>query len=414
MRMKLRDKKNKVVIIAFTLLVGVLGFGESARAASLLSKVDFEQELNDPYDFMWFENPGTVTGYVPGHTGYAVRSSHSFDDNVHDNPNGYGLVITTTGGNGNNYWPDSNELYISYWIKYEEDYYNPSNNVKWLWTYGNGEEDYHNELIFASQTATTISGRWFLQGNNMQAWSNGHAARYWTANYVMGNWMHVEIYYKLSTGVNHDNNDGTQWMKINGTTVISDNQVVTGKPNRMSVPSINALSSGYTGIEAGHGWFQLDDYEIWDGIPNQTTPNRSNPQPTGTLASGTTSTNISLTTDKQAICRYTNVSGTNYSDMEVNFTYTNSTNHSTLVSGLENGQTYTFYVRCNSSDGFVNDEDFIISFSVDGHKADINDDGVINMPELMAFIARWKAGDGVSKAEVLDARDIWFSEGNYQ
>ncbi|MEA1925292.1 MAG: right-handed parallel beta-helix repeat-containing protein [Candidatus Altiarchaeota archaeon] len=47
------------------------------------------------------------------------------------------------------------------------------------------------------------------------------------------------------------------------------------------------------------------------------------------------------------------------------------------------------------------------------HQADLNDDGIINMPELMAFIARWKISDGVSKSEVEEARDIWFSGGVY-
>ncbi|MEA1924242.1 MAG: fibronectin type III domain-containing protein, partial [Candidatus Altiarchaeota archaeon] len=146
---------------------------------------------------------------------------------------------------------------------------------------------------------------------------------------------------------------------------------------------------------------------------NTTPPNCFNPAPSGIIPSGTTSTNISLSTNMQAVCRYSNNSGTNYTSMEHNFTSTNSTNHSAQVSGLENGQTYVFYVRCNSSNGFVNDDDFNISFSVGGHKADINDDSVISMRELIAFIARWKANDGVSKAEVLAARDIWFTGGVY-
>ncbi|MEA1925001.1 MAG: hypothetical protein U9M95_03940 [Candidatus Altiarchaeota archaeon] len=147
---------------------------------------------------------------------------------------------------------------------------------------------------------------------------------------------------------------------------------------------------------------------------NDTTPpSRFNGQPTGTLSSGTTTVNISLSTDKQAVCRYSNVSGTNYTDMPFNFTSTNSTNHATPVSGLENGQSYTFYVRCNSSDGYVNEDDWNISFSIDGHKADLNDDDIIDMPELMAYLARWKAGDGVSKAEVEDARGIWLAGGVY-
>ena len=37
-----------------------------------------------------------------------------------------------------------------------------------------------------------------------------------------------------------------------------------------------------------------------------------------------------------------------------------------------------------------------------------------NMPELMAFIARWKAdARDVSKAEVEEARSIWFGGGGY-
>ena len=398
----------------FGLLAGVLGFGGSVRAASLLSKVDFEQELNDPYDFVFFENPGTVTGYVPGHTGYAVRSSHSSDDNRFDNPNGYGLVITTTGGNGNNYWPASDELYISYWIKYEKDYYNPCNNIKWLWTYG----DDHNELIFGSQTDTDIRGRWFLQRNNCQAWSHRKAARYWTADYVMGNWMHVEIYYKLSTGANHSNYDGTQWLKVNGITVISDNQVSTGKPGRMSVPSINASGNGYSGCEAGHGWFQLDDYEIWDGIPTSgpdtTPPSCSNSQPTGTLSSGTTQTTISLTTNETAVCKYSTIAGTNYDSITNTFSSTNSTTHSQTISNLSDGNTYHYYVRCQDESGNQNPDDFEISFSVASPphtvyglsnfiqlvadwlkseppalESDVNGDGVVNTRDLGIMMSNW-------------------------
>jgi len=47
------------------------------------------------------------------------------------------------------------------------------------------------------------------------------------------------------------------------------------------------------------------------------------------------------------------------------------------------------------------------------HQADTNQDSVINMPELIAFIARWKTGDGVTKQEVEGARNIWFSGGVY-
>ncbi len=48
------------------------------------------------------------------------------------------------------------------------------------------------------------------------------------------------------------------------------------------------------------------------------------------------------------------------------------------------------------------------------HKADANNDNLIDMLERMAFIARWKAdANDVSKAEVEEARGIWFGRGGY-
>ena len=35
------------------------------------------------------------------------------------------------------------------------------------------------------------------------------------------------------------------------------------------------------------------------------------------------------------------------------------------------------------------------------------------MPELISFIARWKANDNVTRVEVEEARDIWFTGGVY-
>ncbi|MEA1925041.1 MAG: hypothetical protein U9M95_04150 [Candidatus Altiarchaeota archaeon] len=164
----------------------------------------------------------------------------------------------------------------------------------------------------------------------------------------------------------------------------------------------------------GDGVCEGGETEISCAVDCDTSPPlRSNPQPTGTLSSGTTSTTISLDTDETAVCRYSETAGIIYDDMPNTFSTTNSTSHSTQVTGLENGQTYIYYVRCNSTYGIVNDDDFNISFSIDGHKADTNDDGVINMPELMIFIARWTTGDGVTKQEVEEARGIWFAGGVY-
>jgi hypothetical protein len=46
------------------------------------------------------------------------------------------------------------------------------------------------------------------------------------------------------------------------------------------------------------------------------------------------------------------------------FSSTGSTAHSTLVSGLANGGSYSYYVRCQDSAGNVNPDDFAIAFTV--------------------------------------------------
>jgi hypothetical protein len=75
--------------------------------------------------------------------------------------------------------------------------------------------------------------------------------------------MLVEVYFKLSSGSNHLNSDGEQWVKINGEYVIHQKNVKTGKPSRMSIPAINAT----TNQPSGKGWWQIDEFEVWDGIP---------------------------------------------------------------------------------------------------------------------------------------------------
>ena len=93
-------------------------------------------------------------------------------------------------------------------------------------------------------------------------------------------------------------------------------------------------------------------------------PVRSNGQPTGVLPPGTTQTTLSLATDRNATCRYDQVSNVPYSAMRNTFTSTGSATHSTTVNGLTNGADYGFFARCVDAVGNVNLDDFTISFSV--------------------------------------------------
>ena len=95
-----------------------------------------------------------------------------------------------------------------------------------------------------------------------------------------------------------------------------------------------------------------------------TPPVLSGGQPTGTLAAGTTQTNLQVTSNEAATCRYSTTAGTSYASMANTFTTTGATNHSTNVTGLTNGSSYTFYVRCQDTAGNPDTTDFPIAFSV--------------------------------------------------
>lgn len=94
-------------------------------------------------------------------------------------------------------------------------------------------------------------------------------------------------------------------------------------------------------------------------------PVRSNAQPSGTLASGTTSAVISLTTNEHASCRYSTVASTAYGSM-VNALDGSASAllHSKEIAGLSDGNTYTYYVRCQDVFLNVNTTDTAISFNV--------------------------------------------------
>ncbi|MBI2049711.1 fibronectin type III domain-containing protein [Candidatus Roizmanbacteria bacterium] len=99
--------------------------------------------------------------------------------------------------------------------------------------------------------------------------------------------------------------------------------------------------------------------------PDVTQPLLSNGQPTGTLPAGTTQTQISLTTNENATCRYDTVAGTAYSAMPNTFATTGGVSHSTTVTGLVDGSTNSYYARCQDASGNANTNDFPISFSIE-------------------------------------------------
>jgi VCBS repeat-containing protein len=101
-----------------------------------------------------------------------------------------------------------------------------------------------------------------------------------------------------------------------------------------------------------------------NAVLDMTPPVRSNGQPTGVLAAGTSQATLSLTTNEAATCRYATTAGVAFASMPNTFSTTGGTSHSTPVSGLNNGTGYTFQVRCQDATGNANTNDFAIAFSV--------------------------------------------------
>ena len=95
-----------------------------------------------------------------------------------------------------------------------------------------------------------------------------------------------------------------------------------------------------------------------------TSPVRSGGLPSGTLTTGTPSATISLATNEAATCRYSTTANVAYSSMANTFTITGGTAHSRSITGLANGNSYSYYVRCIDGVGNANTDDFQISFSV--------------------------------------------------
>ena len=94
-------------------------------------------------------------------------------------------------------------------------------------------------------------------------------------------------------------------------------------------------------------------------------PPRTGGLPFGTFAPGTTQATLSLTTDLAATCRYATTAGVTYDAMTNTFDTTGGTAHATVVTGLQDGGSYSYYVRClDSATGIVNTDDYAISFSV--------------------------------------------------
>jgi hypothetical protein len=127
---------------------------------------------------------------------------------------------------------------------------------------------------------------------------------------------------------------------------------------------------------------QVDELEIWDGWPGpDTTPPERYSSVPGSLPAGTTQYNVQVTTNESANCRMSTVQYTAYADMTNDFDTTGGSSHSELVTGLVDGGSYNYYVRCQdfANPPNANPDDYLIAFDVLEAVSDVRDLGLINL-----------------------------------
>ncbi|HBO16745.1 MAG: hypothetical protein UR69_C0001G0290 [Candidatus Moranbacteria bacterium GW2011_GWE2_35_2-] len=251
---------------------------------------------------------------------------------------------------------------------------------------------------------------------------------------ITDDWMGVEFRFKnvMENGVQKTYMDiwiydkvGNSWHVLVNTPVDFVTQDITELWNWYFFGGNN--SGGWLWGDSMQSWYYVDDFIIDDGSKGQIgpryfsllnsvvgdniPPSRSAGLPTGTLIAGTTSTVFSLITNESAVCKYSGVSGTTYETMTGTFATTGTTSHSTILSGLTNGNSYNYYVRCSDMSNNVNIDDYEISFSIKpapitytltnfisaitnwlgigNETSDVNSDGVVNTRDLGVMMSNW-------------------------
>ncbi len=88
-----------------------------------------------------------------------------------------------------------------------------------------------------------------------------------------------------------------------------------------------------------------------------------NGRPTGDVAAGNATIELTFETNRPGTCKYDTVAGTPYSSMTNTFSSSGQIFYTT-VTGHVNDTTYSYYIRCKDNVGAENTSDFVITFTL--------------------------------------------------
>ena len=153
-------------------------------------------------------------------------------------------------------WP-SDEMYVSFWMRYPE-YIKVENheNMKIFYPHWDGTSSYVHYALSNS------SGVYYSANGKGEILTNGN----WlgASNQTDGNWHHYEFYIKFSEGISRFWYDGSLKVDDNFGSGHWSNKVYY-----IAAPSIDAT-------EVSNFSRQIDDWEVWDGMPDQQPPEPPN------------------------------------------------------------------------------------------------------------------------------------------
>ncbi len=208
-----------------------------------------------------------------------------------------------------------------------------------------GSQDNHFYQLNALDVSQQIAN--FTMGNDVD--SSPTVAN----GYVYVGCDHYATFYQLGTG-------GLLW---------EEEDVVNGS-------DVTYTWSGLS-LETTYNWFveatdgtNLNTSSIWDFTTQNLIPVIIS---ISTSNVDTDSAVLNVITEETAICRYSSAD-LDYTNMTNNFTVTNSTIHTSDLTGLSDDTSYTYYVRCNSSAGNVMSYSNSTAFTTDSESSGDDDD----------------------------------------
>jgi len=288
-----------------------------------------------------------------------------------------GLNGNTSPGLGALFATPQKELWFRFYVKYPAGFrWSELGWHKWIYL---GDAASYNSLVFEPVGDDQL--RIISMNSNVSYYGTGGWKTFWAGGGTAsnGSWHCVEIHVKMDTnnangiaeywvdGVKYLSNttanfsagsaaarQGWTMWRFNTNQSNPSNAGGIGSPSYVAYDDVAISNTGYIGPLSGGGI----------STPSDTSPPViSNANPTGTLAYGTTSTSLSVTTDENATCKY-NTTDVAYASMANTFATTGSTTHSQTLTGLAAGSSYNYYVRCKDASGNADSASTSISFNV--------------------------------------------------